>query len=91
MQGRRGRRGASLKPNNNNEGCMFYHPGESQLVLSKQQLRNQRRGTPPACTPAGTARCLGQENMCSLSCWTLKFVVEPVTLRTEDKLNAPSL
>lgn len=66
---------------------MFYHPGKSQLVLSKQQLRNRSRRTSPA-----RPGCLGMKNMCPLSAGLcLKFAVEPVTLKTEDKLNAPSL
>lgn len=86
MLGRRGRRGASLKPSKVKGGCMFYHPGKSQLVLSKQQLRNQRRGTTPA-----RPGLPGSEKHVLPLCWTLKLVVEPVTLKTEDKLNAPSL
>lgn len=66
---------------------MFHHPGKFQLVLSKRQLRSQRRVTPPATRRPG---CLDLKNMCSLSAG-LCFLVEPVTLKTEDKLNAPSL
>lgn len=64
---------------------MFDQPGASQLVLSKQQLRNQRRETTPA-----RLGCLGLKNMCSISAGTLEFVVEPVTLKMDEKNLTPA-
>ncbi len=86
MPGRRVRRRASLKPNKANRGCMFYHPGESKLVLSKQQLRNQRRGTTPARLPG----LPGTEKHALPLCLTL-FEVCGGACHSEDEPNAPSL
>lgn len=68
MQGRRGRKRASLKLNKADGGRVFKHPGKSLLVLSKQQLRNQRSGdnTRPPGLP-GTEKQV--HPLCF--CWTL--------------------
>lgn len=82
MLGRRGRRGASLKPNNR----------QRMHVLTPRQV--------PACTVETTTQeseggntthppmLPGTEKHVLPLCWT---VVEPVTLKAEDKLNVPSL